>query len=169
MNTILITGIIHLDSQLSKKETMILYLSLFIFAFQACNIKDEKKEENIVVSTITNPCYSIYDTIIHKEVYLIVPDMPFFSNEKNGELEYIFNNFKYPTGESQFTFQLQFVIDTDGRLVGERIMDKSQLELSKSEKELLNTVKLMPLWHPGKCNGETVPVLITLPLRIKPR
>jgi protein TonB len=117
-----------------------------------------------------NECIIIYDSITSKDVYLQVDEMPSFSVDERKLTEYILNNFIYPKQkEYQFTFQLQFIIDPEGKIDGERIRNKSNLALTPAEKELLNIVKKMPDWNPGKCNGRKVPVLITLPLKISLR
>lgn len=91
--------------------------------------------------------------------------MPSFPSQ-NGELiKYILGNFVYSKQkEYQFSFQLQFVIDSDGRVIAERIRNKTNLELTLAEKELVNSIKICQIGVLGDVIGLKVLVLITLPL-----
>jgi hypothetical protein len=61
----------------------------------------------------------------------------------------------------QTKLSVQFVIDTTGHLIGERIYNKTADKLTAFEKAGLKTLNLMQNWTPGEHNGKPVNVIIT--------
>ncbi len=98
--------------------------------------------------------------------------MPEFPGDKIEFHKYLFNNFEYPQlqTEMQTTFNLQYVVDIDGKMIGERITKKTNSQLTLAERELLNCVKSISnkyKYKPGTLNGKLVPVLITHSIKIE--
>ena len=118
-------------------------------------------------TTQYDSCKSQFDPITKKEVYLFVHEMPKYSDGDAGMIKFITENFKYPEQDQfQATFDLEFVIDVDGTLLGARIQNKSLVELTNAEREAIRVLESMPRWIPGKCTSQKVPVLMFLPLRL---
>jgi len=111
-------------------------------------------------------CPTEYDKVVKKKVYVFVDEMPSYPGGNEAITGFFIDNFKYPDQDQfQASFQLEFVIDNDGKLIGARISNKSSTELTEAEKEALRVLNLMPKWNPGKCIGKNVPVLMFLPLK----
>ena len=60
---------------------------------------------------------------------------------------------------------IQFVIDKNGRLIGERIRNKKH-NLSEYEKLVLKEISSIQNWMPGKINGINVNTIVTFPIHI---
>ena len=67
----------------------------------------------------------------------------------------------------QSTFLLSFVINKDGKIKGVRISSKKKSEYTNEEKKMIKVFESMPLWKPGKYNGERVNVLLTRRVSIR--
>lgn len=112
-------------------------------------------------------CQAEFDSLVNKEVCTYVDQMPEYPGGNAALMRFIIENFKYPQQSTfQASFQLEFVIDIDGQLIGSRIRNKSEMELTEAEKEILKVISTTPKWQAGKCNGKHVPVKIILPLRL---
>lgn len=112
-------------------------------------------------------CQAIYDTLVKKQVYTFVDQMPEYPGGNAALIRFLLDNFKYPGQDTfQASFQLEFVIDNDGKLIGSRIRNKNETELSEAEKEILKVIDTTPKWQAGKCDGKYVPVKMSLPLKL---
>ncbi len=79
---------------------------------------------------------------------------------------FIIANFHYPKQEVfQASFQVQFVIDVNGKMVSLGIQNKQPRNYTNAEKELVRVFAMMPKWKPGECDGKKVPVKVMFPLR----
>jgi protein TonB len=96
--------------------------------------------------------------------------MPEFPGGEADMMKYLKKNIRYPgqalaeniTG----TVYLSFIINTEGKV--------SQVKILKGigggcEEEAVRVVKSMPVWEPGKQNGNPVNVQLTLPVSFKTR
>lgn len=63
-----------------------------------------------------------------------------------------------------FKFNIQFVVDKKGHLVGPRIYNKTPEDLNIYEKQVLDAVNKIQDWTPGKVKGKPVDVLVTIPI-----
>lgn len=117
--------------------------------------------------TVNNNCKSTYDTLTNQTVYTIVDEMPEYPGGTKEALNFFSDNFKYPEQDIfQGSFQLEFIVDLQGNITGQRIRNKSASELTEADKEALRVLSIMPKWKPGTCKGETVPVRINLPIKL---
>ncbi len=138
----------------------LLFFIVVQFLFLACTLVKPTTKRN-------NNCRVQYDVITKKEVYSFVDEMPMYIGGNIAILKYFSENFRYPEQDQfQTTFHLIFVIDVDGSIIGVRIKDKLQSELTKAENEAIRVLKSMPKWIPGKCEGRKVPVLMFIPLTL---
>lgn len=111
-------------------------------------------------------CKSQYDTITNLDVFRFVDKMPIYPGGNKAFAEFFSKNFKYPKqNHFQATFQLGFVIGTDGTLLGARIRNKLISEYTITDREALRVLALMPKWESGECKGKKVPVLVFLPIK----
>ena len=106
-----------------------------------------------------------YDTLTNRNVYTFVENMPqykggtrAFMNEFGKRFHYEFKKHE----DIQSKLRIQFVIDRKGALIGARIIDKKNAELSNLEKEGLKTIMAMQNWKPGKQHNENVDVILTM-------
>jgi hypothetical protein len=92
--------------------------------------------------------------------------MPKYSGMGSDFSEYLMKNLKYSNRETfQASFNVEFIIDSHGRLIYPKIISKNSKNMTPAEKELIKVLSKMPKWNPGKCNGKYVPVQMYLPLR----
>ena len=145
-----------------NKNNIIMKILAFFVAIElllSCGISEKALAQN-------SSCKSQYDTLTKKEVYPFVDQMPVYPGGYLAVIKFFSENYIYPEQDRfQASFQLEFVIDSNGKLIGARIKNKSQTELTSAESEAIRVLKLMPSWEPGKCAGINVPVKMFLPLR----
>jgi hypothetical protein len=145
------------------------YLSLIIvlpmFLLFGCKSIAQQQTTNEDVLT---ECPSETDSVLKKKVYIKVDSMPRFNGGNAAIVKYFKGNYRVPnnTDEFQASFKLEFVIDVDGSIIGERIKGKSRKQLTELEKEALQVLQNMPKWSAGKCNGHFVPVKMMLPIKL---
>jgi len=110
-------------------------------------------------------CKSSYDSVIKRTVFITAEDLPTFPGGKVAMMKYLRENFIYTDRESgQNRFIVEFVVNEDGMVVGERIRSKEPKDISEVESELLKVVASMPKWNPAKCNGAYVPFRLIIPI-----
>lgn len=106
-----------------------------------------------------------YDTLTNRNVYTFVENMPQYKGGTRAFMNEFGKRFHYEFKEHediQSKLRVQFVIDRKGALIGARIIDKKNAELSNFEKEGLKTIMAMPNWKPGKQHNENVDVILTM-------
>ncbi len=81
-------------------------------------------------------------------------------------LDFLIDNFAplVDSNNLELSFNLVFIIDEKGKLIGERILNKTNNDLTNVENQILSVLRNSPQWKPGKCKINFVPVLIYLPL-----
>lgn len=110
-----------------------------------------------------------YDALTDKYVYHYVEKMPEY---KNGKVDFsqdfikLFNTNNFQGSEKQTVLKIQFVIDSQGSLIGQRIYNKNLNELSCIEKSALLVVSELQDWSPGKHHDKNVNVLISVIINI---
>jgi hypothetical protein len=122
-------------------------------------------------------CYSVkgqkennlvkYDSLTQQKVYTFVEKMPNYKGGDDAFMADFGKYFQYDFSKHnkepvQTKLQVQFVIDTEGRLTGARIYNKTAIgELTAFENAGLKALNLMQNWQSGKHNGKSVNVLMT--------
>jgi hypothetical protein len=132
-----------------------------MFCFCSCTSVKGQRENNSVQ----------YDSLTQQDVYVFVEKMP---NYKGGEIAFMtdfIKNFQYDFSKDneepiQTKLQVQFVIDTQGHLIGARIYNKKAEDLTNFEKAGLKALNLMHEWQSGENNGKFVNVLMTRMIHI---
>lgn len=159
----------------------------------ACNIS--KENANLLKSDSISPADSIYyepvmfgnghvigafheiynDSISQTrtkensiKVYDVVESLPQFPGGLNGLMSWLSHNIIYPSeavkARKEGKVVVQFVIKKDGSIGDAKIVVSVD---SLLDAEALRIVKSMPVWLPGKQNGEPVNVRFTLPISFK--
>ncbi|MDL2320540.1 hypothetical protein LJC45_05355 [Alistipes sp. OttesenSCG-928-B03] len=147
---------------------MVKFLLILVFGSSLLYCRDEPKKVNLVNDG------SHYDSITGLHVFYITESMPYYSDKETSFSQdmgrYLMNNFTYESADDHiFSFDIAFVIDKKGNLVGQRIMDKKEVDLTAVEKRLLYVLGKMSKWHPGIHNGEKVAVLLRVPISFHPK
>lgn len=98
-----------------------------------------------------------------------VDEMPRFGGGRGLPVVYILQRFEYPEGteEPQTRFNLRFIVNDRGEVIAPGIHNKSPEEHTPAENALLEIVSGMPVWTPGRLNGDSVAVMIYMPLNIR--
>jgi len=92
--------------------------------------------------------------------------MPSFPGGEMEMMKYLSKNLKYPEqakdAEAQGTVLISFVVDKEGQISNPNV--KRGIGYG-CEEEAIRVIKNMPLWSPGKMNGQKVNVEYVLPIR----
>lgn len=119
-------------------------------------------------------CSPQIDEFSGKEVYVFVDEQPSYEGGTMALMTYLIENINLKQEDvndyTRFSFTLQFIVDVDGSIIFPRILKVKESDLTMWEKRILESLKNIPKWSwsPGKCKGQAVPVLITMPLNIRP-
>ncbi len=138
----------------------ILYCLIALFLF-SCSVKNQQENG-----------YVQYDSLTRKYVYHQVEQMPKY---KSGSIDFMRDfskhfHYSFQKDENiQTKLRFQFVIDTDGNLIGARIYDKKDENLTNFEKAGLEALQFLQKWEPGRNNNKKVNVMIVMPLNIDPQ
>lgn len=110
-----------------------------------------------------------YTIVDNKKIYEIAEVMPQFPGGNAALMEYLNKDLKYPEEAQKNKIEgraiTQYVVEADGsitnlviaRTAGNKLLDE----------EALRIIKAMPLWVPGKQDGNNVAVKYTLPISFK--
>jgi hypothetical protein len=131
-------------------------LILMIFCLCSCHSVKGQQDNN----------FAKYDSLTQQSVYLFVEKMPDYKGGDRAFMADFGKLFHYDFAKNaqepiQTKLRVQFVIDTEGNLIGARVCDKQANELTDFEKAGLKALNLMQSWQSGEHNGKLVNVLIT--------
>jgi hypothetical protein len=135
-------------------EIKVLMFVLPIFLTLQCKSQTMVCENLEVFDTITRKC-CINSYFVDKE--------PVFLGKNHSIIQYIAD--KYYDSQNigyMFSVKLRFVIDTDGKLIGARIIGKGKSQYSKEEKHIINILESSPKWSPGEDSNKKVNVLVSM-------
>lgn len=103
-----------------------------------------------------------------KNIYTLVDEMPVYPGGDAARTTFLKENLRYPVQAVENGVQgivyIGFVVKSDGQL--------SEINVLRGigggcEQEAIRVIKKMPHWIPGKQNGKTVDVFLTLPIIFK--
>lgn len=102
-------------------------------------------------------------------VYFVVDEMPQFDNGDSSLVNYIKENLHYPgtittPGIYEGKVFVNFIVEKDGTLSHIKILKGISEEF---DAEAIRAVKDMPVWKPGKKDGQIVRANFTLPINFK--
>lgn len=110
-------------------------------------------------------CHESYDSVREHQYYSDVDIAPQYPGGQGEILKYIMKNYRLPENDAfQARFVLEFIVDTNGKLIGPSISGKKTVDLSASEIEILRVVNEMPKWEAARCGTRLVPAKVVLPI-----
>lgn len=145
---------------------MLKALSIFFFTFYLT------PENRILRCSIETNCQYYLSTSLKKKVYTRLEIEPEFPGGTVAYVRFINNNLLIPQDtEDDITTlpmpKLKFIIDVDGQITNPCIQNRyDSLKLNSLEKAMLDLIKKMPKWIPGKCRGQVVAAEVNRPLLI---
>jgi hypothetical protein len=135
-------------------KIIILFVSVVLLSGFA-----ELQNRKVIRKPAAGVCKHVYDPSLKKEIYTSVDKMPAYPGKRDAFLSYFEFHFQYPGDMSKRgEIHLEFVVDTDGKIIGEKIKNKKTSDLDAQEKDGIKVLKSSGKWIPGKCNGKVVPV-----------
>jgi hypothetical protein len=131
-------------------------LILMIFCLCSCHSVKGQQDSD----------FAKYDSLTQKNVYLFVEKMPDYNGGDRAFMADFGKLFNYDFAINaqepiQTKLRVQFVVNTEGHLIGARICGKKADELTDFEKAGLKALNLMQSWQSGEHNGKLVNVLMT--------
>ncbi len=101
-----------------------------------------------------------------RQVYPVVDHMPKFPGGDAARMKYLQENIVYPesvrkAGEQGIVY-VTFVVEADGQITNVKVLRGLGEALDKSALDAING---MPVWEPGKKDGEAVAVQFTMPIK----
>lgn len=108
------------------------------------------------------------DTVNTEKPHTVVEIMPSFPGGEGEMMKFIRDNLKYPkSGPAEqglcTRITVRFVVLADGSITDIQLIRSCFEEFDLA---VINLIKKMPKWTPGKQNGKNVPVYFTLPIHI---
>ena len=112
-------------------------------------------------------CVIDYDSLSNLIVYIYVNQMPEYQGRDQALIQYFAENIEHYNQERlQPTFNIEFIVDTHGKVIAPRIKGKVTSDLSEAEKEVLKVMEKTPKWNAGVCNDKNVPVKMFFPFKL---
>lgn len=116
---------------------------------------------------INKSCPSFYDILSNRTIYTFVDKMPEYEGGNVEFVSYLTRHLVIPNQSFiQASFQIEFVIDSNGQLIMAKFLNKENSELTDLEKAIINVLNNSPSWQSGKCNGRNVPVKLFFPITL---
>lgn len=102
---------------------------------------------------------------VDSTIYEVVEEPPSFPDGQMALLNWLSEHIHYPSDCSciQGRVVVSFVVEPDGSISNIQVIRKLDPAF---DEEVVRVVKAMPLWKPGKQNGQTVRVKYNMPLTI---
>ena len=94
-------------------------------------------------------------------------EMPSFPEGEAAMMKFVSENFRYPANDStnaQGRINLQFTVLSTGKIDSIKVLRSVTPDI---DKEAIRVVESMPLWIPGKKDGELTDIRCQLPINIR--
>lgn len=111
-------------------------------------------------------CEIVYDTLVHKNVYKIVDELPQVEGGMSSLFELIGKKVSFSTttiNHEDSKVMVGFIVDKSGQIYGERII--RNIKNSTAGEQILEILKQVK-WVSGKCKGKDVDTFMVLPVYI---
>lgn len=128
----------------------ILILSFGVFFLQGCT------HFGYTPVTGNSSCLRQYDSKLKMNIYSYVDEFPEPPGGLDAFSKYLMRNRTIDENDIQATLKFEIVIDADGVVIDEKILEKELDAYTVADKELLKRLKVMPKWKPGKCKNRKV-------------
>lgn len=130
---------------------------MFLIIISCRSISQQEKRLDCCIDKITGLCY-----------YEFTEKMPIYCDGKQSFVEEIISNI-HPellnNHEIITRIKVQFIVNSQGNLIGARIPDKSHL--NSIEKEVINIINHLDCeWSPGELYGKPVAVMLSYTINI---
>lgn len=132
----------------------------------ASNVSADTDNSNVV---FTEPIpEAVVEPVAESKIYITVEQQPEFPGGYQAMMKFIGQNTKYPSiarrMETEGTSFISFVVDDDGTIDNVEVIKGLSAEC---DEEAMRVIAKMPLWKPGKQNGQAVKVRFVLPFKFK--
>lgn len=121
----------------------------------------------IVVSNVVaygQKCTIRQDTITNRTIYIVADKMPSFIGGQDSLKSKIYKHLKLDGSCCiEGAVFVSFIVETDGKITNKRI--KRGIYNCNADAEALKVVDYLTGWTIGECNGQKVPVEVTVPIR----
>jgi periplasmic protein TonB len=128
--------------------------------------KKTVNEAVAVEEVVEAPKEEVIEVEEAKPIFTIVEEMPSFPGGEGELAKFLGANIVYPqiAKESgiQGTVYVSFVVDSKGKVTDVKVLRGIG---GGCDEEALRVVRMMPSWHPGKQNGQSVRVQFNMPIR----
>ncbi|MDO6433639.1 hypothetical protein Q4E93_23715 [Flavitalea sp. BT771] len=118
------------------------------------------------LDTFCDTCKKGKDTLTGRMVYLAADVEPECEESKIALLRRINKGITLPdsaaTNDYQSNYVVGFIVEADGQITGERIIQDNTNLIGKQLLKVLKSCR----WHPAKCNGKEVAMLCKFPITI---
>jgi periplasmic protein TonB len=113
-------------------------------------------------------CNSYFDSLQNRTVYLFADQRPEYPGGTQAMFKFIAANFVYPdTVNNNAVISskvfLSFIVEPDGTISNKAVRRSINLEFDQAA---LRVIDKMPVWIPGRCDGVSIPFVITIPINI---
>ncbi len=103
-----------------------------------------------------------------EKIYVTAEQMPEFVGGQDSMMAYIARNVRYPqealSNRQEGVAIISFVVNSSGKTTQPQVLKSAAPSL---DAEAIRIINGMPLWKPGKQNGNAVAVRFTLPVRFQ--
>lgn len=107
--------------------------------------------------TLKSQCKYYYDSLVNMNVYTHVDTKPIYSGKQSDINSVFLKNISIKdSADLSFMVDLDFIIDTCGKVISPRIHGKSENEYNELEKDAINITQYLKYWRPARCGNQLV-------------
>lgn len=140
--------------------------NLFIFCLFPLSFRRVETPKIHSIPIRADTCRAGKDSLTGRIIYLDADTGPECEGGNTAWVKHLnktLNVTKIPSGEIQSRYVIAFIVDKDGAISGERVVNGPKNSITN---QLFAAVRTMR-WIPGRCHGKKVSMLHTLPITIE--
>jgi hypothetical protein len=140
-------------------------IHLFIFCLLSLSFRSAEIPTTKPSPIESDTCQTGKDTLTGRKIYLNADTGPECEGGTAAWLTHLNKTLdarKIPSGEIQTRYVIAFIVEKDGTISGERVVDGPKNDITKQLFTAARTIR----WIPGRCHGKKVPMLYKLPIII---
>ncbi len=115
-------------------------------------------------------CELVYDSALNRSYYLHADISPNYRGGMDTLFKVIGRNLKWPNGDCCISGKVyvSFIVEPDGLMSNKRILRSigSDSLICNFNRAVLDMLDSLTDWNAGKCDGKSVPVLVSFPINI---